>query len=65
MCSISTKVVVGVDVGGTNTDAVVISVNEDPPQVLSSTKSSTTRYVTSGVQRAIAIAIADAKPSSP
>ena len=64
MCSISTKVVVGVDVGGTNTDAVVIAVNEDPPQVLSSAKSSTTRDVTSGIQRAIAIAITDAKPSN-
>lgn len=63
MCSISTKVVVGVDVGGTNTDAVLIAVNEDPPQVLSSTKCATTRDVTSGVQRAIAIAIADAKPT--
>ena len=65
MCSISTKVVVGVDVGGTNTDAVLIAVNEDPPQVLSSTKCATTSDVTSGVQRAVAIAIADAKPTNP
>ena len=64
MCSISTKVVVGVDVGGTNTDAVLIAVNEDPPQVLSSTKCATTSDVTSGVQRAVAIAIADAKPTN-
>ena len=64
MCDVATKVVVGVDVGGTNTDAVLITLNEEPPQVLSSTKCATTKDVTSGVQRAVAIAIADAKPTN-
>ena len=64
MCSISTNVVVGVDVGGTNTDAVLVAVNKTPPEVLSSTKCATTGDVTSGIQRAIAIAISDAKPTN-
>lgn len=57
------KVVVGVDVGGTNTDAVLVTINATPPQVVSSSKCVTTSDVTSGIQRAIAMAIADSKPS--
>ena len=57
------KVVVGVDVGGTNTDAVLVTVNENPPRIISSAKCQTTINVASGIQRAIAEAISYAKPS--
>ncbi|HVW71250.1 MAG TPA: ROK family protein, partial [Steroidobacteraceae bacterium] len=41
---------IGIDVGGTNTDAVVV----DGTRVVASLKTSTTEDVTTGVQRALA-----------
>ncbi|XP_046585197.1 uncharacterized protein LOC124292189 [Haliotis rubra] len=46
-------VVVGVDVGGTNTDAVVITQDVDKPMVIAGVKELTTSDVTTGVQRAV------------
>ena len=50
-------VVVGVDVGGTNTDAVVVSLRSSTPHVISSAKSPTTTDVYSGVRHAIVTAV--------
>ncbi|XP_033754425.1 uncharacterized protein LOC117337521 [Pecten maximus] len=58
------KVVVGVDVGGTNTDAVLVQVNASPPKVVSSAKSLTTNDVTTGIKRAVSKSILEAQPSS-
>lgn len=49
-------VIVGVDVGGTNTDAVILAGNE----VVSSAKRTTTQDVTGGILEAISAAIAKA-----
>ncbi|XP_050418266.2 uncharacterized protein LOC126831681 isoform X1 [Patella vulgata] len=46
-------VVVGVDVGGTNTDAVVIAKDQERPVVLAAVKEPTTSDVTTGVKDAI------------
>ncbi|KAK6165489.1 hypothetical protein SNE40_022408 [Patella caerulea] len=46
-------VVVGVDVGGTNTDAVVIAKDQERPVVLAAVKEPTTSDVTTGVKEAI------------
>ena len=51
------EAVIGVDVGGTNTDAVILQTNIQPPVVLSSSKSVTTHDVTSGIKSAIILAI--------
>ncbi|XP_069112790.1 uncharacterized protein [Argopecten irradians] len=64
MADCGRKLVVGVDVGGTNTDAVLIQVNTFPPKVVSSAKSLTTSDVTMGIKRAVANAILEARPSS-
>ena len=52
------NVLVGVDVGGTNTDAVVLQGRH----VVSSAKTSTSSDVTSGVRRAISQALNKAHP---
>ncbi|XP_052062150.1 uncharacterized protein LOC127702117 [Mytilus californianus] len=49
--------VIGVDVGGTNTDAAILQINCKQPRVLSSAKSITTQDVTSGISHAILLAI--------
>ena len=46
-------VVIGVDVGGTNTDAVVLSQKKNQSQVISAVKELTTSDVTTGVKRAV------------
>jgi len=51
------EAVIGIDVGGTNTDAVILQTNIQPPIVLSSSKSVTTHDVTSGIKSAIILAI--------
>ena len=51
------RVCIGVDVGGTNTDAVVLHRHS----VLSSAKEFTTRDVTKGVARAIQAAVSRAE----
>ena len=53
----STSVVIGVDVGGTNTDAVILDIKADKPVVLSSAKATTTSDVTDGVCMSIVRAI--------
>ncbi|OWF35079.1 uncharacterized protein LOC110443383 [Mizuhopecten yessoensis] len=63
MAACERKVVIGVDVGGTNTDAVLVQVNTGLPKVVSSAKSSTTSDVTTGIKRAVARSILDALPS--
>ena len=45
-------VVIGVDVGGTNTDAVVLDKSSGTPRILSDVKTATTSDVTSGVREA-------------
>jgi N-methylhydantoinase A/oxoprolinase/acetone carboxylase beta subunit len=50
---------VGIDVGGTNTDAVVMNGNE----VLAETKTATTADVTSGVLSALALVLAGQRPN--
>ena len=52
-----TSVVVGVDVGGTNTDAVILDKNEKEVRVISKAKTYTTGDVTNGVQVAIHLAL--------
>ncbi|XP_041376762.1 uncharacterized protein LOC121389227 [Gigantopelta aegis] len=58
--SISTPVVVGVDVGGTNTDAVVLSQEKSGSHVISAVKELTTSDVTTGVKRAVHSALVKA-----
>ena len=48
---------IGVDVGGTNTDAVVV----DGQRVLSGSKAPTTENVSTGIVRAISAALAESK----
>ena len=52
-----TTVVIGIDVGGTNTDAVVIDNSTGRAKVLSGAKTLTTADITSGVKEAIRLAI--------
>ncbi|XP_062592492.1 uncharacterized protein LOC134253934 [Saccostrea cucullata] len=47
------RVVVGVDVGGTNTDAVILDIDANPFRVLTSFKTQTTHDVTSGVKNVV------------
>ena len=53
-----TKVVVGVDVGGTNTDAVVVSKDN---RILSSHKTTTSDDVTNGIVSALECALRKGK----
>ncbi len=56
------KYIVGVDVGGTNTDAVLLNPSKTGPgAVLSSFKATTGRDVTTGIEEAIRVLLADAK----
>ena len=50
----------GIDVGGTNTDAVIVDLAD---QVLASAKSPTTQDVTSGVENALRAVLADSHVS--
>ena len=50
-------VVIGIDVGGTNTDAVVIDKVSGKARVLSTAKTLTTADITSGVKEAIRLAL--------
>ena len=50
-------VVIGVDVGGTNTDAVVLDKSSGTPRILSDVKTATTADVTSGVREAIRLVL--------
>lgn len=60
--SSSASFVVGVDVGGTNTDAVVLDVSsKDKPLVCGSAKSPTTPDVTAGIVAAISKALVDSE----
>ena len=59
------RVVVGVDVGGTNTDAVVLNFETDALKVLASHKTPTTHDVTSGVKNAVSTVINYVLESSP
>ena len=52
-----TTVVIGIDVGGTNTDAVVIDKTSGSAQVLSGAKTLTTADISSGVREAIRLAL--------
>ncbi|KAL4888579.1 hypothetical protein BDV59DRAFT_188487 [Aspergillus ambiguus] len=44
---------IGVDVGGTNTDAAILNVDDTHPRVYASTKTPTTKDITSGISTAI------------
>lgn len=44
---------IGVDVGGTNTDAALLNVDDTDPRVYASTKTPTTPDITSGISTAI------------
>lgn len=52
-----TRVVIGVDVGGTNTDAVVVAKSDGKLQVIAKSKTITTSDVTAGVTKAIHLAL--------
>ena len=52
-----TTVVIGIDVGGTNTDAVVIDKTSGSAKVLSGAKTLTTADISSGVREAIRLAL--------
>ncbi|XP_045192722.2 uncharacterized protein LOC123549023 [Mercenaria mercenaria] len=55
------RTVIGVDVGGTNTDAVIIDRTADKPVILAQAKTRTTSDVTTGVRAAIHLALLDSK----
>ena len=52
-----TTVVIGIDVGGTNTDAVVIDKTSGSAKVLSGAKTLTTADISSGMREAIRLAL--------
>ncbi|XP_052817267.1 uncharacterized protein LOC128243507 [Mya arenaria] len=52
-----TRAVIGVDVGGTNTDAVIIDKSAETLQIISEIKTHTTADVTTGVSTAIHLAL--------
>ncbi|KAF9892323.1 hypothetical protein FE257_002100 [Aspergillus nanangensis] len=52
---------IGVDVGGTNTDAAILSLNDANLQVCASTKTPTTPDITSGISTAIENVLAEAR----
>ena len=53
--------VIGVDVGGTNTDAVIVDKSGSKAKIISQSKTTTTSDVTSGVCRAVHLALIDSK----
>ena len=59
----ATSFVIGVDVGGTNTDAVVVNLLDGT--VAAGVKRLTTRDVTSGVRNALRAVIAEAEQTVP
>lgn len=59
------RIVVGVDVGGTNTDAVILDLSTNPYQVLTSCKTPTTHDITSGVKNALLSVVNKALEMSP
>ncbi|XP_061176175.1 uncharacterized protein LOC133185129 [Saccostrea echinata] len=65
MATDTKRVVVGVDVGGTNTDAVILDIDTNPFKVLTSFKTQTTHDVTSGVRNAVVSVINKALEISP
>ncbi|KAH3772593.1 hypothetical protein DPMN_173934 [Dreissena polymorpha] len=52
-----TSVVIGVDVGGTNTDAVIVAKSEGNLKIIAKSKTQTTSDVTTGVTKAIHLAL--------
>ena len=56
-----TRTVIGVDVGGTNTDAAIIDRSSEKLTVLSYAKTPTTADVTTGVKAAIHLALLDSR----
>ncbi|KAK0069409.1 Acetophenone carboxylase alpha subunit, partial [Biomphalaria pfeifferi] len=48
-----TPVIIGVDIGGTNTDAVLLCPNKERSEILAEMKELTTADVTTGVKKAI------------
>lgn len=52
-----TRAVIGVDVGGTNTDAVILDKSGGKIKIIAQTKTETTSDVTTGVHRAIHLAL--------
>lgn len=65
MTSTAKRAVIGIDVGGTNTDAVVLNFDKDSVEVLASYKTPTTQDVTSGVKNALISVINNALEESP
>jgi DUF917 family protein/N-methylhydantoinase A/oxoprolinase/acetone carboxylase beta subunit len=65
MATDAKRVVVGVDVGGTNTDAVILDVGTNPYQVVTSCKTPTTHDITSGVKNALLSVVNKALEISP
>lgn len=65
MTSTAKRAVIGIDVGGTNTDAVVLNFDKDSVEVLASYKTPTTQDVTSGVRNALISVINNALEESP
>ncbi|KAL4235016.1 hypothetical protein ACF0H5_006654 [Mactra antiquata] len=57
-------VIIGVDVGGTNTDAVIVEKGKEDPVIIGKSKTLTTDDVTSGVKAAIHNAIIDSREHS-
>ncbi|GES60485.1 hydantoinase/oxoprolinase [Aspergillus terreus] len=52
---------IGVDVGGTNTDAALLNVNDTDPRVYASTKTPTTPDITAGISTAIENVLAESR----
>lgn len=52
---------IGVDVGGTNTDAALLNVDDTEPRVYASTKTPTTPNITSGITTAIERVLAESR----
>ena len=61
MAASLTPVVIGVDIGGTNTDVVIICHSHNRPEVLSEVKEFTTSDVTTGVKKGVLKALLQAK----
>ncbi|XP_053401722.1 uncharacterized protein LOC123549025 [Mercenaria mercenaria] len=55
------RTIIGVDVGGTNTDAVIVDRSADKPTILAQAKTLTTSDVTTGVKAAIHLALLDSR----
>lgn len=52
---------IGVDVGGTNTDAALLNADDTDPRVYASTKTPTTPDITSGISTAIENVLAESR----